>query len=87
MFKNTTSRSISELETPLNEAFDGCVAELTKTPGSGAADENKRHRHPCLHCRAVALCPQAYGERCPLPPSQNADCRDDIYAQKESDES
>jgi hypothetical protein len=37
------------------------------------------HRHRCLHCGAYAVCPQAYGEDCPLEATAPADCRDDPY--------
>src|SRR5215470_3463337 len=44
------------------------------------------HRHRCLHCGAYAVCPQAYGEDCPLKPTAPADCRDDPYRPEQSPE-
>ena len=85
MLKNTISRSISGVEAPLKGASDGCETELTKLPKAGADGGGVSHCHPCLHCRAFAVCPLAYGERCPLPPLQTADCRDDVHAEKERD--
>ena len=37
------------------------------------------HRHRCPHCGAYSVCPQAYGEDCPLEATAPADCRDDPY--------
>jgi hypothetical protein len=37
------------------------------------------HRHRCPHCDAYSVCPQAYGEDCPLEAAASADCRDDPY--------
>ncbi len=37
------------------------------------------HRHRCPHCGSYAVCPQAYGEDCPLDAAAPADCRDDPY--------
>jgi hypothetical protein len=37
------------------------------------------HRHRCPHCGAYAVCPQAYGEDCPLEPAAPAVCCDDPY--------
>jgi hypothetical protein len=40
------------------------------------------HRHRCPHCGAYSVCPQAYGEDCPLEANAPADCRDDPYGGK-----
>ncbi len=37
------------------------------------------HRHRCPHCGAYSVCPQAYGEDCPLEATAAADCRDEPY--------
>jgi len=37
------------------------------------------HRHRCPHCGAYSVCPQAYGEDCPLEATAPADCRDEPY--------
>jgi DNA repair exonuclease SbcCD ATPase subunit len=35
------------------------------------------HRHRCPHCGGEAVCPEAYGNECPLAPDAPADCRSD----------
>ncbi len=40
------------------------------------------HRHRCPHCGAYSVCPQAYGEDCPLEATAPADCRDDPYREE-----
>jgi hypothetical protein len=40
------------------------------------------HQHRCPHCGAYSVCPQAYGEDCPLEATAPADCRDDPYGGK-----
>jgi hypothetical protein len=40
------------------------------------------HRHRCPHCGAHSVCPQAYGEDCPLEATAPADCRDDSYREE-----
>ena len=40
------------------------------------------HRHRCPHCGAYSVCPQAYGEDCPLEARAPADCRDDPYREE-----
>ena len=37
------------------------------------------HHHHCPHCGVWSVCPQAYGEDCPLEATAPADCRDDPY--------
>jgi hypothetical protein len=37
------------------------------------------HRQRCSHCGGYSVCPQAYGEDCPLEGTAPADCRDDPY--------
>jgi hypothetical protein len=41
--------------------------------------EPETHHHHCPHCGAWSVCPQAYGEDCPLEAGAPADCRDDPY--------
>jgi hypothetical protein len=41
--------------------------------------EPETHHHRCPHCGAWSVCPQAYGEDCPLEAGAPADCRDDPY--------
>jgi DNA repair exonuclease SbcCD ATPase subunit len=41
--------------------------------------ESEMHHHRCPHCGAWSVCPQAYGEDCPLEATAPADCRDDPY--------
>ncbi len=40
------------------------------------------HRHRCPHCGAYSVCPQAYGEDCPLEATAAADCRDEPYREE-----
>ncbi len=40
------------------------------------------HRHRCPPCGAYSVCPQAYGEDCPLEATAPADCQDDPYGGK-----
>jgi hypothetical protein len=44
--------------------------------------EPDTHHHRCAHCGVWAVCPQAYGEDCPLEANAPADCRDDPYGGK-----
>jgi hypothetical protein len=40
------------------------------------------HRHRCPHRGAYSVCPQAYGEDCPLEGTAPADCRSDPYGER-----
>ena len=44
--------------------------------------EPDTHHHRCAHCGVWAVCPQAYGEDCPLEANAPAGCRDDPYGGK-----
>ena len=46
----------------------------------GKPPETHRHHRP--HCGAYSVCPQAYGEDCPLEATAPADCRDDPYREE-----
>jgi hypothetical protein len=59
--------------------LDKTLRELESQRKMMAGEEPERHHHRCPHCGALAACPQAYGEDCPLEADAPADCRNDPY--------
>ena len=76
-----TEEQVAELVTRRAE-LDRKLRELEQRHRMLAGKEPENHHHRCPHCGARAVCPQAYGEDCPLEARAPADCRDDPYSQE-----
>ena len=46
--------------------LDDTLRELERQRRMLEGKEPATHHHRCPHCGAIAVCPQAYGEDCPL---------------------
>jgi len=64
--------------------LDDTLQELQRQHRMMEGKEAAAHHHHCPHCGAIAVCPQAYGEDCPLEAAAPADCRDDPYGLDDS---
>ncbi len=76
-----TEERISELMAR-RARLDRNLQELERLHGMLEGKPAETHRHRCPHCSAYSVCPQAYGEDCPLEAAAPADCRDDPYREE-----
>ena len=80
--------AIADIEDQITElrrqraALDRGLRELENRRRMLEGKPPPAHHHRCPHCGAYAVCPQAYGEDCPLEATAPADCRDDPYGGK-----
>jgi DNA repair exonuclease SbcCD ATPase subunit len=76
-----TEEQVAELLARRAE-LDRNLQELEQRHRMLEGKEPEAHRHRCPHCGAYSVCPQAYGEDCPLDATAPADCRDDPYREE-----
>jgi hypothetical protein len=80
--------AITDLEAQVTELMarraelDRNLQELESRHRMLEGKQPATHHHRCTHCGAWAVCPQAYGEDCPLDANAPADCRDEPYTEE-----
>ena len=83
--------AIADLEEQITQLLahraelDQALRQLEKQRRMMEGKEPERHHHRCPHCGAFAVCPQAYGEDCPLEAGAPVDCTDDPYRRDDTE--